>query len=114
VKLLSGGVSDRAYCMVIVKMLTMEGTKPSFEFIRGEISEFNIANAEPGVTALMREIQKILRPTIKKHNLSGKIELTVSEGKARLAYINIMPFEFASVLIELITKSDSGDSFSYN
>ena len=90
----------------------MEGIKPSFEFTKGEITEFNISNAGPGVIVLMREIQKILRPTIKKHHLSGKIVLTATEEKARLTYINITPFEFASVLIEMIAKSDSGDSFS--
>ena len=60
------------------------------------------------------KIQNILRTTIQKHKLSGTIELTVTEQKARLAYINIIPVEFASVLIDMITKHDSGDIFSDN
>jgi hypothetical protein len=92
----------------------MEVLKPSIEFAHGDISEFNIPNAEPGVKLLMREIQKILQPAIRKYSLSGKIELTVSDKKARLTYINIIPSEYASLLIEVITKSDSGDYFSDN
>ncbi len=83
----------------------MEIIKSSFAFLEGEISNYNQPSEDQGILAVMQEVNAILRPTIEQNKLSGKVILTILTDRLRVSYENIMPFEFAPVLMQLINSA---------
>ncbi len=84
----------------------MEIIKTSFAFLEGEISKYNLLSEDAGVLAVMQEVNTILRPTIERNKLSGKVILTILNDRLRVSYENIIPFEFTPVLMQLINGAN--------
>jgi hypothetical protein len=87
-------------------VVTMEILKTSFVFLEGEISNYNLLSEDPGVLAVMHEVNAILRPTIEQNKLSGKVILTILTDRLCISYENIMPFEFTPVLMQIINSTN--------
>ncbi len=82
----------------------MENIQTSFIFDEGDIFKYDIEYNDREVLSIMRYIKGIVRPTVEKNKLFGKIELTISENKLQILCKLIKPTEFEAVLIEFTDK----------
>ncbi len=83
-----------------------ENNTTSFCFEEGEIFNHNYRSWNMQDSSGIYRIETILRPVIEKNKLSGKIELTILENRARINYVNIRPLESVPVLMEMIRAAD--------
>ncbi len=83
----------------------MENIKTSLIFEEGQIHGFDTASRDRDIISAMDFIESTLRSTIEEKNLSGKVELTVTDGRINVAYIDIKPMKFVGELIKLINRT---------
>jgi hypothetical protein len=77
----------------------------SFVFIEGKILNYKISSLDPEVHSTVKEVDEILRPVIQHYKLSGKIILSIFNGRKHIGYENIKPVKYTSILMQLIKAS---------
>jgi hypothetical protein len=90
----------------------MEKFNVSFEFENGVIKIHPSQLDDPELAFLLGEITEIVEPVILEDSLSGKIECTVYEGRMKVNYINVMPFESVPKLMEVLRDASIYDKRS--
>jgi hypothetical protein len=90
----------------------MEKFNISFEFENGVIRIHPSQLEDPELAFLLREITEIVEPVILEGSLSGKIECTIYEGRMKVNYINMVPFESVSKLMEVLRDASIYDKRS--
>jgi hypothetical protein len=83
----------------------MENIRTSLIFEEGQILGFDTSSRDRDIISAMDFIESTLRSTIEENNLSGRVELTVMDGKINVAYIGIKPLKFVGELIKLINRT---------
>jgi hypothetical protein len=83
----------------------MENIRTSLIFEEGQIHGFDKASRDRDIISAMDFIESTLSSTIEDNNLSGKVELTVNDGRINVAYIGIKPMKFVGELIKLINRT---------
>jgi hypothetical protein len=90
----------------------MKNIITSFTFNEGKIPKYKVSSKDPEVLSVMECVDSILRPTIQEKKLSGKITLNIHNERLHIAYENIEPAGFISMLMQLINASDGSRYFS--
>ena len=80
----------------------MENIKTSYIFEEGTVRGFDIKSRDRYVLAAMDIIESTVRSAIEENKISGRMELTITNGRIHLAYVGIQPFKFAATLIKLM------------
>jgi hypothetical protein len=90
----------------------MEKYNVSFEFENGVIKIRQSQLEDPELAFLLREITEIVEPVILEGSVSGKIECTVYEGRMKVNYVNVMPFDSVPKLMEVLRDASIYDKRS--
>ena len=83
----------------------MEKYAFSFEFKNGVIIES--PEIDPDYLHIVIWVKQIVGPIILKGDLSGVIELKISEEKMKINYINISQIEYVPQMMEALENEDS-------
>jgi hypothetical protein len=83
----------------------MENIKTSLIFEEGQIQGFDKSSKDRDILSAMDFIESTLTSTIEEHKLSGRVELTVTDGRINVAYVGIKPLKYVGELIKLINRT---------
>lgn len=83
----------------------MENIKTSLIFEDGQVHGFDTASRDRDIISAMDFIESTLKSAIEENNLSGTVELTVTDGRINVAYIGIKPLKHVGELIKLINRT---------
>ena len=92
----------------------MEKFNISFEFENGVIKIQPSQLEDPELAFLLGEVSEIVEPVILEGSVSGKIECTIYEGRMKVNYINVMPFEAVPKLMDVLRDASIYDKRSWS